>query len=687
MTNDYKDNDAEQVRESLTDRAEATSDSKEFGLEEAQEVGTNLDPKLQDVILSLESGKLPDPSLMQESQDGEFTIEVLAVLRDPQKPVPGLNVARVMGDVVTGTIAPDKIESVRLDPNVRSLKAATKVEPNIHISVPEIRATQQIIRDSLPQGSRALDGSGVIVGVVDFGCDFGHRNFRNEDGTTRILYLWDQNQQRNSMSPAGFDYGREFTSEHINAALQTPSPYEYLGYQPGVSSHGTHVMDIAAGNGQGTSAPGVAPRSDLIFVEVAGGDFADEESFGNSRRLLEAVDYIFEKARQMGKAAVVNMSLGTHGGPHDGSTPVERGLDHLLETAGRAVVISAGNSWERQSHASGRVRQGQPRTLRWEKFSSDQTGNEAEVWYSGASRLEVTLIMPGGARLGPVALGATSYITHQGQRVGRVIHRQRDPLNGDNQIDILLGTSLPSGVWGIELAAIGSDANFHAWIERDDDRRDPFNPGVRFLNQSKFVAEDNDSSCTIGSISCGKNTIVVGSYDATVLGRDLSGFSSEGPTRDGKQKPEVSAPGHGILAASSSSGNGRVKMWGTSMAAPHVTGMIALLMQAAGRPLPINETRNAVINSVRRAPSVNAAWDSRYGYGRIDALKTILTQVSHQPSQVAGADILETSKETATNGAPLSSMNELLGSLIKVTGNSKILLRFEMEIIPLVNKG
>jgi subtilisin family serine protease len=686
MTSD-NNGDPQWPGDDSTNPVEPDPQSGDIHLEQAQEVATNLDPKLQDVILSLKSGKSPDPAVVQESDEGDLVIEVLAVLRDPQQPVPGLRIVRVIGDVVTGTVAPDQIESVRYDPNVRSLKAATRIESSLHISVPEVRATQQVIRDSLPQGTRAIDGSGIIVGIIDFGCDFAHRNFRKQDGATRILFLWDQNQQRNSMTPAGFDYGREFTSVHINRALQTASPYVELGYNPGNSSHGTHVMDIAAGNGLGTGVAGVAPKADIIFVELSGGDFSEEESFGNSRRLLEAADYIFEKARHLGRPAVINMSLGTHGGPHDGSTPAERGLDLLVETAGRAIVISAGNSWERRSHASGKIRQGQRRTLRWEKFSSDQTGNEAEVWYSGASRLEVTLVLPGGERLGPVALGATSFINRQGQRVGRIVHRQRDPLNGDNQIDILLGASLPIGVWGIELAAIGSDADFHAWIERDDDRSDPFNPGRRLLNQSKFVTEDNDSACTVGSISCGKNTIVVGSYDASVMGRDVSSFSSEGPTRDGKRKPEVSAPGHGILAAASSSATGRARMSGTSMAAPHVTGVVALLMQAAGRPLAISEIRNAVINSIRSDPPAAASWNSRYGHGRIDAVKTVLTQISHLPSRIAaevieGSKVIEDSKKAATNSTLLSSVTGLIDSLVKGAGGSRIQMRIELEIVP-----
>jgi hypothetical protein len=197
-------------------------------------------------------------------------------------------------------------------------------------------------------------------------------------------------------------------------------------------------MGIAAGNGRGSGTPGVASGAEIIFVELAGGDISQAESFGNSKRLLDAVAYIFEKAQELGKPAVVNLSLGTHGGPHDGSTPIERAFDALLEVPGRAIVISAGNSFERRSHASGSVSASQPRRLRWEKFATDRTSNEIEVWYDGGAALDVSLVFPSGQRLGPVSLGTTAVIRQNGADVGRIIHRKKDPLNGDNQIDIIL---------------------------------------------------------------------------------------------------------------------------------------------------------------------------------------------------------------------------------------------------------
>src|SRR5262249_6738741 len=239
-----------------------------------------------------------------------------------------------------------------------------------------------------------LDGSGVIVGVVDEGCDFVHRNFRNADGTTRILYLWDQRQHDAPSPPAGYEYGREFERESIDSALhqtaqsgpdvERPSnAYDALSYAPQPAAHGTHVLDIATGNGQGSHVSGVAPGADIIFVHVAAADLQDDDSLGNSRHLLEAVEYILTKASQLRRPAVVNVSLGTYGGPHDGSTLAEQWFDTLLETSGRAIVMSAGNSRDRAAHTTGQIDRGQHRTLNWQILNGDVTENELEVWYSG----------------------------------------------------------------------------------------------------------------------------------------------------------------------------------------------------------------------------------------------------------------------------------------------------------------
>jgi subtilisin family serine protease len=587
--------------------------SEEWSLEEQEYSVKGLDPKLYDVLEAWRAAEPVELAAVRESER-QMVVDVFAELEDPDQEVPGLNVERKSGPLVTATVEVSQIESVRTHPNVKGLKLATSLHTELKDSLPEIRATPAQLQAALPHGPGEIDGAGVIVGIVDTGCDFVHKNFRKLDDTTRLLCLWDQAGTGDPPPPDGFRYGREFDAAAINKALRAADPHEALGYGPSGPrkdrAHGTHVMDIAAGNGRVTGRPGVAPKADLIFVEVSPRDYGAEESFGNSKHLAEAVMYIFERAKGLGKPAVVNISLGTHGGPHDGSTYAERVFDQLLQTPGRAIVISAGNSRGRRSHASGRIEAGGKRTLTWEILQGDMTNNEMEIWYDVNHRLEVTIITPSGGRLGPMSLNQRPMrITKGGKKLGRITHQKDD--YGDNRIDILFDRSL-LGKWGVELSNVGSQrAGFHAWIERDD------------RGQSRFAEEDDDTATTIGSISCGEHTIVVGSYDARRTDMALSVFSAEGPTRDGRRKPEASAPGHNVYAARSLS-QGNVCMSGTSMAAPHVTGLVALLMQAAGRELTITEVRDAVLETARKKPPSRSGWHARYGNGRVDCVSTLL---------------------------------------------------------------
>lgn len=634
----------------------------ELSLEE-QDVRTDLDPHLQEMVLAQRSGEQMDPSVAGFSDGGPAMVDVLAELADPAEVVPGLNTVANIGGIVTGTVAIDQIEAVRAHPNVRSLKRATRLFEQLQYSVPEVRGSRQQLQQELPHAPGPVDGSGVIVGVVDYGCDYALKNFRRPDGSSRVLYLWDQRSGETSLSPAPFGYGREFDRAAIDKALTQADPYAALAYRLDRASHGTHVLDIAAGNGRETGVPGMAPGADIIFVEVAAGDYPEDESFGNSRRLLEAVLYVFRKAEELGRPAVVNLSLGTHGGPHDGSTLVEKGLDRLLEIPGRAIVIAAGNSWEQGSHAAGTLQPGQPQSLAWLVSQGDPTPNEMEVWYPGAGMVEVTVVTPAGLRLGPVAGDKTVNITSGGQRVGRIIHRLRDSGNGDNHIDILLHPSLPTGEWKVELGASGGTVPFHAWIERDDHR------------QSRFAAANDDRSHTLGSISCGSSTVVVGSYDATVPDRALSKFTAEGPTRSGSRKPELSAPGHGVRAASSLGKGGVVAKSGTSMAAPHVAGLVALLFQAVGRPLSIQETRTALTASLRAVEGASG-WHGRYGGGRIDAVAALLQVLGAVPT----AELAEPAQRQIPPAAGAVEVQGLVTALLNRAVNARIRITLDVDL-------
>lgn len=601
------------------------------------DVLTDMDPRLQHEVVRARQGILKLPGASTDVNE----VAVVAVVTDPaaweglSEVRPGATISTDNGEtIVTGRIPVSRVEAVRTQPFVKSLKASQRLQPTLDQTIAETGAA----RDRLPGGNLADGGRGTIVGIIDFGCDFAHENFRNADGSTRILAIWDQRGPSGPSSPFGF--GKLHTRDAINAALRQPNPYTALGYGPRPDSgtvrgsHGTHVMDIAAGNGRGSGVPGVAPNADIIFVEAAASDIpfsgptAIDKSFGDSVQLLEAVKFIFEQAGD--RPCVINASLGTNGGPHDGSTLVEFGIDKLLtEAPNRAMCIAASNSFADGIHAAGTVTAGGSTDVVWNVPSLDATSNELEIWYPGVDRFGVEVIAPNGDSVIRVDPGQTRALQSQGRTVLLVSNRLDDSRNQDNTIGVFLEAGLPLGRWTIRLHGLTvQDGGFHAWIERDD-------PG-----QSSFP-EPRDNSHTVGSISCGRQTIVVGSYDAHKTTLPLSFFSSAGPTRDERRKPEISAPGHAVMAAHSRTRTGTIRKSGTSMASPAVAGVVALVLaeaRARGKSLDSEQIRNLIVTTARQNPPSGTQWDPRFGFGRVSATDAVAQVMTTEPVSSVTAD-------------------------------------------------
>lgn len=616
---------------------------KQFDLSETKplkqgEINAQMDPRLQFHVARSRSGYVKAASCSTTRNEIAVIARVTsdeswAGLSEVREPV-------VIGDVnqdefiVTGRVPISRVEKVREQEFIKSLKAAQTIYPTLNDTIVETQARP----DLLPAGHKADGGKGTVVGIIDYGGDFAHENFLDSSHSTRITHLWYQDGISTHNSP--FGYGREFTRQELNLALQQVNPYQAIGYDPAdfedpadPGSHGTHVMDIAAGNGRGSAVPGMAPNAELIFVNISHrkdprGTNVVGQSFGDSVRLLEALKYIFDRAGSL--PCVVNISLGTNGGPHDGSTLVEQGIDSLITAQpNRAVTIAAANSFDDGIHAAGCVKTGQTFDLNWNLMDL-RSDIEMEIWYPADDLFTVELLDKDGTSLGVVAPGNNLPLSFNGQVVVFIANRLKDPNNNDNMIGIFLASGFPAGTYTVRLHGDQvTDGNFHAWIERDN----------RF--QSQF-APPHDNTYTIGSISCSHKSIAVGSYDAHKNSHLISYFSSAGPTRDQRNKPEVSAPGHAVRAAQSCTRTGTRIMSGTSMAAPAVAGLISLMFaeaKARNMNLTVDEVRDTLIRTARKNPPAGTTWDDRYGYGRISASQAInaIMELDASPTTTSNA--------------------------------------------------
>jgi len=490
-------------------------------------------------------------------------------------------------------------------------------KPELDVSVPEINAklVWETIKDA--QGKN-VDGSGVIVGIVDTGIDWKHPDFRFENGSSKILYLWDQTEK--GVAPAEYNYGTEWTRSQIETGVCT---------QKDTYGHGTHVAGIAVGTGvaRGGKYVGVAPGSALIFVKSG---MLTKKGWGfDFSQILDGVTYIWRKAVALGKRVVISLSLGGNSGGHDGTAPIEKGLDRLV-SEGAVVIVSAGNSAAQKIHAEGGLRQGESINL-GVKVGEDEEALHLETWFSRTDAFHISLRTPSGQRIeGPTSRDGASTLE------GRVYISEDFAENGKAWVmHVSSSKVLPREGWTVSLTgkSIAGDGAWDAWIASEGE----FTAGLGYEVTSRK---------TVSVPATARNTIAVGAYVTKMrwTGKDggswnyttgesqgdIAVFSSIGPTRDGRLKPDICAPGKGIVAPRSSDIKPKdsdpddfytVKA-GTSMAAPHVAGMVALVLQY-NRHLGPNQAKSILQLTGKRDKNTREIDPVKgsmvWGYGKADA--------------------------------------------------------------------
>ena len=505
-------------------------------------------------------------------------------------------------------------------------------------------------------------GAGVLLGAVDFGCDFAHPAFRTETGATRLEFLWDQNAPNtcaNTCANPGPIPGKFHTKAAIDAALATPDPYAALGYRPdantyapalnapapnspGLNSnalnpqapnHGTHVLGTAAGRGVEGCPPGAAPAATLGFVHLRPGALV---SNGDPADVFDGVCALFAHADTLQVPAVVNLSLGANTGSHDGNTLYDRALDAILAAPGRAIAVAAGNEREARLNTDGIVTAETPTTLFWCFAAGDPTANTLRIFCDAPgpglplqctirladTEAELTPPTPPitrpfdpGANAQPIQRGtATIGVLYSGLATTcdpvplQHIELRMVPSGRPELVEVTLTTNSPTPI------------PFDAWIDRDDRAA---------ASQSSFAAPLPITRSTLSSTACGRRTTCVGAFDHGAPALPPTPFSAEGATRDNRFKPDVSAPGIQVLAAAAYGGRtppgsawpnaAATRMSGTSVAAPHVAGVLALMLQ-------LNPTLHATEATAilrRTARNTSGAWHPQLGDGRVDAAAAV----------------------------------------------------------------
>jgi subtilisin family serine protease len=550
------------------------------------------------------------------------------------------------GPVITASAPDSALTDFESDPRVVSVQGARTFHPTLDV----VRSNQSsggkylgTTINSAPADLANIDGTGVVVGVVDTGIDYRHADFIS-GGVSRIKYLWDQTDAGGapgvvqSRVACAAHCGTEWTNAQLNASLGSGSPVR----ERDTNGHGTHVTGIAAGNGNAGNGTlpagtfkGLAPKADIIFVKT---DFSDAG-------IIDAVNYIIARAADLGKPAVVNLSLGNQIDAHDGTSNFDTGIAALAATT--PVVVAMGNDGNASPHAQATVANGA--SIPFAVTTSGSGGTSEIDFWSGtlgsasAATYSVTVQL-GGTTCGTAADGTEPpvftcaghpvFIYNNSASVGNPGGDTNTP--NDREIYILVNDTYSGAITATLTCTNPSGCG------QVDGFVFPAAEGTAFVTGGGYSVPQ---TLTMAAPATANNVIAVASYASKITWTDLAGsvvsytdgqvlgdislFSSRGPTRDGRQKPDIAAPGEGVGSAMSADSSPNAQLilkdnlhvidQGTSMSAPVVSGILASRLQAVPTRT-VAQLRAILLGNARTDSAVTSAGavpNGTFGYGKV----------------------------------------------------------------------
>lgn len=462
---------------------------------------------------------------------------------------------------------------------------------------------------SVQRGAEGLSGKGVLFACVDSGVSITHPDFRKEDGSTRILYLWDQTIQGNP--PVGYYRGTEYTAQQINEALQAATPQERRAIVPSedISGHGTSVLGIGAGNGRGSGGRlrGVAYEADLIVVKLG---VPGTGGFPRTTELMEGVDYCLRKAAELQMPVAVNLSFGNNYGAHNGSSLLESYLNTAAGVGKNVICVGMGNEGTAGVHQSLTLPPDETVVAEF-SIGEYQRSTNLQLWKSYTDRIRIFIESPSGTIAGPFeeVLGTQRFRLQDTELL--VYYGTPTPYGVWQEIYIDFLTSgqyLPSGVWKIRLEPVNIVWNLaNLWLPVSETAS----------SRTRFLTPSPAGSFTVPAAT--ENVISVAAYDnLTDSYADFSGRAFNVLPWAGK--PDLAAPGVDIQT--STVGGGYRTVSGTSFATPFVTGSAALLMEwgivRGNDPFLFgNKVKAYLRRGARQLPGFSETPNYRVGYGAL----------------------------------------------------------------------
>ncbi len=529
--------------------------------------------------------------------------EVLVKYTGPEEGLTGegITVVPLLGGFAVVTLPEQLLDAYSDRPQIEFVEKPRQLYFNLY------QGTEASCIRPVQIGRKGLTGRGILVGIVDSGVDYRHPDFCNDDGTTRILKMWDQSG--GGRPPRGYAMGREYAKEEIDEALSLPAEegYELVGERD-LSGHGTSVLGIAAGSGRASGGQnrGVAYESDLLVVKMGP---VRENCFPRTTELIQGIDYLVRQSLEMGRPMVINLSFGNNYGSHRGDSLLETYINSVANM-GRVVICAAtGNNGRDNIHAAGKVSGGETREIELGVSPYEPMLN-VQIWKEYADEMEIFVEAPSGRRIGPLyeSLGAQRY--RLGDTELLVYYGQPGPFQITQEIYldfIPVDTYVASGVWRIILRGKNiREGEYDLWL-----------PGGGVLNNDTgFFLPQAGGTLTIPATAF--RVISVAAYDS---GNDsFADFSGRGSAELLLRKPDLAAPGVNITAPVP--GGDYALRTGTSFAVPFVSGAAALLMEwgivRGNDPFLYGEKVKAYLRrGARPLPGFDRYPNEEVGYGAL----------------------------------------------------------------------
>ncbi len=402
-------------------------------------------------------------------------------------------------------------------------------------------------------------GNGVIVSILDTGIAYQHKDFRNEDGTSRILYLWDQSID--GTPPEGFYQGNVFTKADIDRALLENTP---LGSED-IVGHGTMVAGIAVGNGLESDGKykGVAPKANIIVVKLGK---QESESFAMVTEFMRAIKFSYDMAIKEDMPLSINISYGTNDGSHNGDTLFEEYINDMATSYQSNIIVSTGNEGNANHHYESTIMENESETIDFTIADGIQNLYKS-LWKNFSEDISVELITGNGVSTGKVFVSnSVSRFDFEGVTI-RILYNPPTPYKLIQEIFFQIDhPSLTTEIenWQLIVHATNIvDGHFKIWLPTTEE----------VTRATAFKLPSKNTTLMIPSTA--SNVISVSGYDT--LTNEIADFSGRGFVANENEKPDIGAPAIDILTTTRLLTYGTTS--GTSFSAPFVTGACAVLME------------------------------------------------------------------------------------------------------------